>query len=362
MGVSAALSLSYLGACAGSPGTLSTPSQSPSSGVSSASAQASSPTLSASSAGVTASVSAVPSGSTPAKVAKLPALPGYEASAVLVWIKPSGAKGTIKTRWIEEKSGEANVVREAPAPIVASFDALWTIRTQTTVSKTCGCKGVPATPEPFETSTITATNLATKKTKVLAKNEPDGWPKCSGDLAGFSGTISIRGVVGSTLVYETSHYGMGCMAAHPYFGQSTEYLDFISQSVEKLEPPKEILPGLIAEAATSIQQEFGDCVMDKDEKPVYFSFSPTFSAEGTIEASYLFTQSAPYVCGTGPGHYSVPAEVSSKVLPSELKAWSTSPAWVASYLKQHASEVIGLSPLPKSLDAAAALTQLSSVK
>ena len=57
-------------------------------------------------------------------------------------------------------------------------------------------------------------------------------------------------------------------------------------------------------------------------------------AQGVLHSVYDFIVGAPYVCGTGPGHYSVLSSQTSDWIPLELLPWGKLPGWVAAHLKK----------------------------
>jgi hypothetical protein len=291
-----------------------------------------------------------------------PSAPAYDASAALVWIKPDRDNPRIVTRWIEDKQGAPSVEREASLPIVASDTALWSLSTVSTKRRFCPCAGAAVNPDGVTNSKLSATQLATKKSVVVAKAEPEGFPKCTGDLASYESSIAIVGVAGSIVIYDNSETGMGCMAAHPYFGEAPGYFDVATAAPVKLLPPSAAMPALVAESGEIVRKEFGDCISDSDTPTEFFSVRPAFTKDGVMTAHYLFTHAAPYACGVGPSHYTVPAEIDAKSLPAQIEKWQRAPVWLASYLGAQHEQVVGVSPLPAALDRSAAISQFTSAK
>lgn len=350
-------------ACAGQTSPPASTSSTPSTPSSADASTASSPTSTISSANPSSTphIAATASASASSKIAQA-STPAYEATAALVWVKPDLGKAAIVTRWVEEKQGVASVERERPLAIVAADDSLWSITTSTLKRKLCPCTGTAVSPDDLTNTKLSATRLASKKLVTITKAEPEGFPKCSGDLASYDSAINIVGVVGSIVVYDKTETGMGCVAAHPYYGDSPGYFDVAASADVTVVPPQSALAGLVAESSAIVRKEFGDCISDPDEPTRFFSVKPSFSSQGAMTARYMFTHEAPYVCGVGPTHYTVPAELDAKAIPAQFESYKQAPAWLAAYLGANHEHVIGVSPLPAKLDRAAAVSQFDRAR
>jgi hypothetical protein len=76
--------------------------------------------------------------------------------------------------------------------------------------------------------------------------------------------------------------------------------------------------------------------MDEEEKPTFWRGIAKLGEDGRIAAEYTFTKSAPYVCGTGPGHYSVATEVVEPGRPSWVPDAVVPKGLEATLLRLHA--------------------------
>jgi hypothetical protein len=65
---------------------------------------------------------------------------------------------------------------------------------------------------------------------------------------------------------------------------------------------------------------------------MFYNSSAQYDERGVLHGVYDFIMSAPYVCGTGPGHYSVLSSQTSDWIPRELEPWGKLPGWVAAHL------------------------------
>jgi hypothetical protein len=48
--------------------------------------------------------------------------------------------------------------------------------------------------------------------------------------------------------------------------------------------------------------------MDPNEQPEAYRMTARYAPDGVLQGVFGFTMSAPYMCGTGPGHYTVLSE------------------------------------------------------
>lgn len=72
--------------------------------------------------------------------------------------------------------------------------------------------------------------------------------------------------------------------------------------------------------------------MEDSGEPMFYNSSAQYDERGVLHGVYDFIMSAPYVCGTGPGHYSVLSSQTSDWIPRELEPWGKLPGWVAAHL------------------------------
>jgi hypothetical protein len=140
---------------------------------------------------------------------------------------------------------------------------------------------------------------------------------------------------------------MGCLAAHPFSDAESYVVDVETGRQVALAPPAADAARLGAQARALMLGKYPECVEDTDNATLW-STSAGYNPRGALLGRYTFTMSAPYVCGTGPGHYSVAEDVSDRVIPAAFAPWRRLPSWAAPLVA--AEKLEGVSPLPDGLD------------
>ena len=269
-----------------------------------------------------------PSSVTPSD-AGAPIAPITAATAALVW---QPGTGNFKTVWVEPSATGVQVKRSRSEPVVATRTDLYALRIT---------KG-------SESSLDAVPIISTGPINVVSATVED----CNHAMG--DATVLLRGAVGSVVFYSAHGLEMGCEAAHPTWHDQAGALNIESRAKLSFDPFPG-LPRLVAIAQSKFQREVDAgtaCLMDSSETPYFYTADFAYDGRGVLRGHYTFTMQAPYVCGTGPGHYSTTQEVFDSSLPPSVEFWKQTPGWLSPYLAKHPS--VGVSPLPLELDAVAA--------
>lgn len=285
-----------------------------------------------------------------------PAAGGLDVAHVLVWRRE--AEGVVATRWVAREGRGPRTMLTVPAPVVATPAGLHVVRATRTEFPLCACPGTAGPGDPGVSTALDLEPLGAGTRRALVEGASTESP-CPGEIASFESSAAAEGVLGTLVTVRSSDTGMGCVAAHPFFGDSFRALDAATGQALVLAPPPSEAEALLDLARAQLAREYEGCLFDPEARPELYSTRFAFAPDGHLRASYGYMTGAPYACGTGPGHYSVLSEVISDVLPPQAAPWSHAPAWLVPELQ--GSEVVGVSPVPASIDVARLERALRSV-
>ena len=309
------------------------------------------PLPSASPPTLTASASASPSASSSA-ASVMP----VRTPAAVVWLVRNKAFHSV---WIEPGAGGPVVKRERAEPVVATSRGLFAYRTEMEKVKVCpSCgpcpKGRCSEPEQ-DIGVGTVVLLPAGPSKQLGFYPSPGGCADEQQLSAAEGGAVLRGALGSVIFVSVHGMQQGCGAAHPMWSWTEIVLDLDTDKDVDVSPPPAALARLAAIAKRKIRGVYGDdagCISEGAEAEP-FTAALTYDPRGVLRAKYTFTMSSNYMCGTGPGHYTVAEDVFDSALPTAVEPLRRAPAWLVPYLEKHPS--VGVSVLPPSLDRAAAI-------
>ncbi len=305
----------------------------------------------------TTSASAVPSTSAQAPSSAAAITPTATEPAAIVWVVRNKSFHSV---WLEPGAAGPVVKRERPEPIVATSRGLFAYRTKIDKVKLCpGCapcgKG-PCTEPEQEIETGNIEMLPGGPSKQLG-NYPT--PNGCADEAPASlaeGSAALAGAVGSVIFVSVSGWQQSCGAAHPMWSAEEIALDLETDKTVDVTPPPSAKARLTAIAKRKFLGAYGDdgggCLMSPDAEPDPYAASFTYDPRGVLRTKYTFTMASNYMCGTGPGHYSVAQEVFDSAVPTSMERYRKAPEWLVPYIAKHPT--VGVSPLPPGLDRAAA--------
>lgn len=267
--------------------------------------------------------------------------PALDGSAAVVWIPDVQAVRGFRSVFLEEVGGLAREVRDRKEPVVVGKNELWVIRTRKLASLACSqcelCANQPPTCKVNDPVTLEVPYLQSLKSK--RKLEP--WkgrysPRagCSASVAEHDTTLQIDGAVGLVLFTTVNGWDQYCGGMHPVFWSEAVEFDVDAAANAKLTFPVEPLAALREHAKAEMTEE---CVLDPKEEPADYRITAAYAPNGELEGVFGFTKGAPYMCGTGPGHYSLLVEKRSEWIPKELERWGKLPAWVTQFLAKNAA-------------------------
>jgi hypothetical protein len=264
-----------------------------------------------------------------------PVLPEAEGAAAIVWEEDKTAAGTFTSTLIEPSgTGYVEVARRKDRVFVGPDD-LFVLDSRKATAKLCDCMACNLDADTpcsrFTSSTVLQPFLRSLKSGRAF----DPWKSRYGgpmgcDTEGSNTEITITGGVGTMLFSSVSVMHVFCHGAHPNFDEDAPVLDLATRKERELTPPPEVMAPLMARAKAELA---GGCV-NADDEPQLYSSSARYDAKGVLHGVYDFTIGAPYVCGTGPGHYSVLSSQTSDWIPLELLPWGKLPGWVAAHLEK----------------------------
>lgn len=290
------------------------------------------------SASASASASApVASASAPPPLPPIPPAPAPReatGAAAIVWQEDKTSTGTFTSTLIEPGGTGYVEVATRKGRVFVGPDDLFVLDGRKVTSKFCDCMACNLDVDP-PCSRFTSAKVSQSFLRSLKTGRPfDPWKsrhlQPSGcDTEDSGAEVRLRGGVGDVLFASISVIHVSCHAAHPMFDDADTVLDLSTRKETKLTPPPEVIEPLRARAKVELLE--GGCV-EGTEEPSFYGSSARYDARGVLHGVYDFTMSAPYVCGTGPGHYSVLSSQTSDWIPRELEPWGKLPGWVAAHL------------------------------
>jgi hypothetical protein len=260
------------------------------------------------------------------------------AAAAIVWIPDERAPGGHRSAWIEpDGQGGAKVVAERAEIVFARADALFLVRPRAVASLACEECPDPAAPRARK-GRSTPTPLASPVLAAVGAAQTfEPWADafrarrgCDDGVGEHTVSVTFDGGAGPYVFATVDTYEQPCSAPHGAYDTRAILLDLRTGTAAKLDPPRAATADLAKHAERTLLD--GACPADTGEAARLWRVHAEYRPTGALVGLYDFTMSAPYVCGTGPGHYSVLATEASDALPPELAPFARLPSWVASHL------------------------------
>lgn len=248
--------------------------------------------------------------------------------------------------------GAGATLVERPEPIVVIDGAPFAFRARTVATTFCDCNAclgptgcpdpMPGVPGSVGVPVLVPLGAASNVPEAYAFADVTPETTCTTGEAEESFDMHPHALVGPYLFGTVSAMYMGCLAAHPMWDSQIVAMDLRTRAGLVTSPPDGRLTSMIATADDQLKDE---CVMDETEEPVFWRGSAKLDEMGKIVGQYTFTKSAPYMCGTGPGHYSVATEIEDPEKPAFVLDASVPRGLEPALIRLHA---IGFSaPIPK---------------
>jgi len=274
------------------------------------------------------------------KAPEPPPLRLVSAGAVIVWTEDGRARGGFRSALVEPAPDGARVIAERPEAIFASSKELWVLRVKKMRGLSCTecekCTTNPPTCKKNEANDSDEPSLQSLRTgRVLEPWQKTFVPSrgCADGMSMDEVSVTLTGAVGPVFFAEVSHMLMGCAMPHPSYEQETLAFDLDAEADVGLGVPKEAEDRLADLAHTALTAE--ECAMDPTAVPTLYSATAAYGEGGLLHGVYSFTMAAPYMCGTGPGHYSIINTQTSPWIAPELAAYGKLPPFAASYMASH---------------------------
>lgn len=272
----------------------------------------------------------------PPEIPSAPAKLEASGAAALIWVPDPKAAYGFATVLVTRARGKTKVVAERKEPVLASSRELWVLRSKKLASRGCAeceaCSTDPPSCRQDELVEITEPylkSLTSGRTFEPWKGSFGAQAGCKDSVGGHDTELQLHGGVGRFFFFSVNSWIQYCGGAHPMFGADEVTLD-IDRGVDvDLSFPAVVTPLLKKRA----QLELGaECVSDPKEEPAEYRALASYSPKGELQGAFQFTMTAPYMCGTGPGHYTALSEQVSDWIPPELESWGRLPDWVAEYV------------------------------
>jgi hypothetical protein len=247
-----------------------------------------------------------------------------------------------ESAWIEPAaSGHVVIARRAEA-VLASNKTLWAFRKrrlgEIKLCASCAClleepqpPGTDCTPKSTGIWMYAFVRLTDGKLLVDKRLETDGdSTQCS--MVEFEPTARLEASVGAEAVVGRDTYVYGC-GAHGFYSNELGWLDLDREGPgREPKPPSVRAEALVVEAKKLLEEAGEGCFEDKTNV-THFATHVRYSERGVPTLAYEYTSPTSYVCGTGPGHYSISAVVETRDLPERLVKYATVPSYLQSFLK-----------------------------
>lgn len=211
---------------------------------------------------------------------------------------------------------------ERDEPILVVGEALFAIRDRAVPNVFCDCEaclGGAGCPDPMPgimgelRAPVLVPLDSSAGSSVVELSAVVPSTRCESGEADETREFRPHSLVGPFLFGTVDRMFTGCLGAHPMWDSEPVALDVRTREGLMTAPPDSRLAAM---RATAEEQLKDACVMDPDEKPQFWRGIAKLDAEGKVVGEYTFTKSAPYVCGTGPGHYSAATEVEDSEPPA----------------------------------------------
>lgn len=266
-----------------------------------------------------------------------PAKTAITGSAAIVWEPESSAPYGFKSVLIEDAGGSARVVGERAEPVFVGAKALFVLREKNLASRACDeCELCVEDPPKckkdvrYDIQQPFLKPLGAGKTLEPWRNAFSPRNGCAGSVGSHDTQLQVLGGVGSVYFVSVHVWDQFCGGAHAVYADEPLSFDIDTGREVKLTFPGAVLEPLKKRAHAELAP---GCVIDPTETPSPYRALAQYGASGAQEGVFLYLMAAPYMCGTGPGHYSAVSEQVSDWIPPELARYGKLPAWVADHLK-----------------------------
>lgn len=251
----------------------------------------------------------------------LPHEPPRGASAVdaaIVWIADEKAPLGIRSLWIEAGSsrprGSVWIGASRDEPVAIVNGALHAIRIVEREVDLEGCIDCENCKE-GELVRVMMRSLVAQELggdHVIPIAEQDRMTNATDAETNFE----LKGLFGSVAFIEAHSASTECGAFHPFFTDAPLAFDLATAGEAKIASSKRQIDDAAADARVRLADMRASCIEDPDPfTPALHALVVGFGRGASPRVVYTFTAEAPYMCGTGPGHYSVATEVERHELP-----------------------------------------------
>jgi hypothetical protein len=260
-----------------------------------------------------------------------------DGTAAVVWIGDERASFGFRSVYVVSANGSAQLVGERKEPVLVGAGELWILKTRKITSQACAecerCFETPPACRKNDTLTLQEPYLQA----LGAKRILEPWrgaiasrSGCKESIGDHGAELSLEGGVGSYYFATLRADTMFCGGAHPMFEETAFTLDIDGGREAELRFSPDATPFLQRTAHTELVE--AGCVLDANDSAAPYRATAEYGSAGELRGVFSFTMPAPYMCGTGPGHYSVLSEQRSDFIPPELEKWGKLPDWLAPYM------------------------------
>lgn len=252
--------------------------------------------------------------------------------AILIWLAGSGSGGP-RTLLVGD---DGAVLAERAEPVVATKTGLFAVRRIEAELDHCDCDG---TVGPFPAGRAVIEDLKEGGGQIELGTPLEVGESCDVATMDVERGLQVMALAGTALFARVHDSVMFCGAAHPTFGTTTLALDLATGQPLGLGLDEPAVESLRDRAHEVFASEYAGCIFDTEETPQLYDTRVQFDASGRMGARLTFTVGAPYMCGTGPGHYSVETDVDTPTAPSGVPRVDL-PSWARVATKD--SELLGV--------------------
>lgn len=265
-----------------------------------------------------------------------PAKTELRGELAVVWVLDLKAGHGVQSQLVELVGGKPKLLAKRPEPVLVGSSDLWVIRTKKLASLACSecelCTTEPPTCKSDVRIDLNETylrSLRTRKTLEPWKNAFRARNGCRDRVGDHQSELSLEGGAGSVYYFTLFESDMFCGGAHPLYQAHPSAVDVDTGKGVTLTLPQEPTAALKKRSHGELA---GGCVVDPKEEPQFYRATASYSDSGELRGTFSFTMASPYMCGTGPGHYSTKSDQASDWIPPELARWGKLPDWLAEYV------------------------------
>lgn len=252
--------------------------------------------------------------------------------AILIWLA-GGSSGGPRTLLVGD---DGAVLAERDEPVVATKAGLFALRRVESEIVHCDCEGSVG---PFPAGRAVVEELKEGGAVIELGTPIEVSESCDVPTMDVERGLQVMALAGTAVFARVHDSVMFCSAAHPTFGTTTIALDLASGHPLGLGLDEPVVASLRERAHEVFTSEYAGCIFDPEETPQLYDTRVHFDQSGKMGARLTFTVGAPYMCGTGPGHYSVETDVDTAIAPSGVPR-ADLPGWARAATKD--SELVGV--------------------